>query len=364
MRCGSGDYGVSVSSGQKQAFGVGFKRNLEHCAGVTGAEFHDQSLPEKLILRALILSLVIHCLAFFVYKMGESEGWWTHWRMPRWMQIVSRVLAPDIPKKVATVPPRLVPLTFVEVDPAKALQDSPKNPKFEGAHNTVAANPEIVKPADVPDIKGKQTKYLKTVENAKPKTVAAQPTPPPQPAATPAVMKKAYAPGDLASERPAPKAQEQEKTGADVATDTQAQPLVHKRPRLLADVPGRNGTLGEMTQQTGGVHRIEGVSLDVKGSALGGYEAQMFNAIETKWDQLLTHVTPNVFGKVVLEFELHPNGSVTHIKVTHNDVNDELMWYCNLAVSSTQPYGEWPRQMRMDYPDPVRIQITFYYDVE
>jgi outer membrane biosynthesis protein TonB len=331
---------------------------------VTGAEFHDQSLPEKLILRALILSLVIHCLAFFVYRMGESEGWWTHWRMPRWMQIVSRVLAPEIPKKVAIAPPRLVPLTFVEVDPVKALQEPPKNPKFEGAHNTVAANPEIVKPSDMPDIQGKQTKYLKTVEKARPKTVAAQPTPPPQPAATPAAMKKAYTPGDLASARPAEKAQEKDKTGADTATDAQPQPPVHQRPRTLAEARERYGTPGDMTRQTGGVHRIEGSSLDVKGSVLGGYEAQMFNAIEAKWDQLLVNVTPNVFGKVVLEYDLHPNGSVTNIKVTRNEVNDELMWYCNQAVSSTQPYGEWPRQLRMDYPDPVRIQITFYYDVE
>lgn len=332
---------------------------------VTAAD--DRRFTEKLILRALIISLLIHFLAYFTYKIGQSQGWWASWAMPRWMQVVSRALIPPIPKKVAEITPQPVPLTFIETDPANAIPKSPKAPKFEGAHNTIAANREIVKPSDVPNIPGRQNKVLKTIEDGKPKAQPIQPTPPAPPQSTASVApKKTYTPGDMAMARPMEKPRENsEQSSSETVTNAQPQP-VHRRPRTLAEAMQRNGTQGEQALMSGGVGHVALTSaFDVKSSALGDYEGVMVDAIRTEWYRLLEHVSWNASGKVVVSFKLYPDGRIDKVALAHNEVTDELANFCESAIMNTEPYGRWPTQMRLDIPnDYLDLQFTFYYDEE
>ena len=331
---------------------------------MTVSDANEPSFTEKLILRALIISLLIHSVAFFTYKIGQSHGWWANLAMPRWMQVVSRALVPPIPKKIAAVTQAPTPLVFVEVDPANAIREPPKAPKFYGANNTVAANPNITKPSIDPDIRGRQDKVLKTTEDGKSKAQPLQPTPPahPETVAQASAPKKQYTPGDLASARPAETAQDG-KSDAQTATDAQPQ-QAYQRPRTLAEAMARNGTLGEKTRQAGGVNRA-GItsSLDVKSTAIGSYDAQFVEAVKAAWDQLWENRTANASGKVVLQFRLLPDGRITNMTNTQNEVTDFMENLCEQAILKPAPYQPWPREMRLEIPADYRdIQFTFFYD--
>jgi hypothetical protein len=275
-----------------------------------------------------------------------------------------------------------VTLTFVETDPANAIPEPPKAPKFEGAHNTIAANREIVKPSDAPNISGRQNKVLKTTEDGKPKAQPIQPTPPPRPQttvsaapaphpqtpATAAPSQKSYIPGDMAMARPMEKAQENNRqSDSEAVPNAQPQPQpAHHRPRTLAEVAQRNGTQGPQALQSGGVGRVALTSsLDVKSSALGDYEGVMVDAIRTQWYNSLDTVSWNSAGKVVVSFRLYPDGRIDKMVLAHNEVTDELANFCEGAISGPSPFGRWPTQMRLDIPnDYLDLQFTFYYDVE
>jgi outer membrane biosynthesis protein TonB len=91
----------------------------------------------------------------------------------------------------------------------------------------------------------------------------------------------------------------------------------------------------------------------------------MFEAIKTRWFQLLEKVSANASGKVVLEFKLRPDGRITDMKMAQNEVTEELGTFCEQAIFDPAPFPPWPRQMRLDNPaDSLDLQFTFYYDVE
>jgi hypothetical protein len=345
-------------------FCIVLPRKFAILVAVTVTEADNSSSTEKLILRALILSLLLHLLVFGTWKIGMAQGWWNNLALPRWMQLISKALLPAIPKKPVQLLPQ-TPTVFVEVDPDMIAPQPPTSAKFYGANNTVAANKEIKAPSLVPNIEGRQDKVMKTTEDAKPKAEPLQPTPPPQPQPTPSQPppKKSYTPGDLAMAPPAKKPEDKDgKTDSDSTPQPQPQPA-YQRPRTLAEAMARHGTLGEQSRQSGGVPNLSmKSSLDVKGSAIGGYDEQVVAAIKARWYQLLENRSPNAPGKVVVEFRMHPDGRITDVKVTQNEVSELLAIICQQAILDPAPYPPWPKQMRLDIPADVRdVQFTFYY---
>jgi len=329
---------------------------------VTVSEIDDASATEKLLLRALILSLLLHLLVFGAWKTGQAQGWWSHLGLPHWMQLVSKVLAPAFPKKLSPLL-SAAPTVFVEIDPDMIAAQAPKNPKYYAANNTLAANKEIKIPSTVPNIEGRQDKVMKTTEDAKPKAVPLQPTPPPQPQPTPSEPppRKSYTPGDLVLAPPVDKTQDKDGKGE---TDSTPQPQpAYQRPRTLAEAMARKGTLGAQARQNGGVNNLSMKSaLDAKGSPIGAYDEQFVEAVKARWYQLLENRSANVPGKVVVEFRLHPDGRITDLKVTQNEVSELLAMICQQAILDPAPYLPWPKQMRLEIPADFRdVQFTFYY---
>jgi hypothetical protein len=342
---------------------------MGHLYLVTVSELNETSSTEKLLLRALIISVLLHLLIASVWREGQAQGWWRNMTMPHWMQWVSRAMMPPTPKKPAVDLPSRSQLTFVEVDPALATPEPPKKPMFQGAKNTVAANREIKVPSEMPNIDGRQEKYLKTTENAKPKPQPAAPTPPPSPSqpqntARQDAPKQAYAPGDLAMARPSDKPQDG-KTDAEAGNQAQPQPQpAYQKPRTIAEALAKSGNYGQLTRQAGGVRHISSeAALDVKGTPLGDYIAHMVDAVQSRWYKLLENQTADVTGKVVLRFRLHPDGRVTEMKMVQNEVTDLLEATCERAVMDPAPYEKWPREMRLGLPsDSYDITFTFYYE--
>ncbi len=350
---------------------------MGHLYPVTVSEPNATSSTEKLILRALIASVLLHLLIASIWREGKAQGWWRNLTMPRWMQLMSNAMMPIAPKKLAQELPSPTQLTFVEVDPALAVPTPPKKPLFQGAKSTQAANREIKVPSEQPNIDGLQEKYLKTTENAKPKPVGATPTPPPAPAVPPAPLvpqttsqqnapKQSYTPGDLAMARPSDKAQDG-KADSEPANQAQPQPQpppAYQKPRTIEEARARSGNPGRLTRQLGGVSKVKSdASLDVVGTPLGDYIARMVEIVQRRWDQLLQNRTPDITGKVVLHFRLLPDGSVRDMKMVENEVGPLLEATCELAVTQPAPYEKWTREMRLGLPtDSYEITFTFYYE--
>jgi hypothetical protein len=336
---------------------------------VTVSDVNDTSSTEKLLLRAVIISLLLHAVVFSTWRIGKDRGWWSNMIMPHWMQLMSKAMLPQIPKKVPLDDASQTQLTFVEVDPALATPAPPKKPLFLGAQNTVAANREIKVLSDMPDINGTQEKFLKTTEDAKnkPKTAPIAPAQPqvapPKTAPPQSVPKKAYTPGDLAMVRPSDKpAEGKRETDASDQAQPQPPPEYH-RPRTLAEAQARNGITGPQTHQAGGVKTLTpDVSLDVQGTPLGDYIQRMVETVRAHWYQLLENQMADASGKVVLRFRLHPDGHISDMTVLQNEVTGLLQMACERAILDPK-FPKWPREMRLDLPnDYYDITFSFYYE--
>jgi hypothetical protein len=333
----------------------------------------------------LIISVLLHLLVFSVWRVGQSQGWWRDMVLPSWMQWMSKALMPPVPKKSALEIPEPTQLSFVEVDPALATPAAPKKPMFQGAQNTVAANKEIKTLSTMPNIDGTQEDFLKTTENAKPKTQPAPVAVPqpqavqpqaqpdfkpqavqPQPITAQSAPRKAYTPGDLAMIKPSDKPLEG-KADADAKTGDQTQqpqpPPAHQRPRTLAEAQARNGIVGPKTHHAGGSSNVmPDVSLDVQGTPLGDYLGLLVETVRSHWYQLLENQSADTSGRVVVRFRLHPDGRVSDMKLVQSEVSDLMQMTCQRAILDPK-FPKWTREMRLELPnDFYDITFTFYYE--
>ena len=131
---------------------------------------------------AFAISLAFHLLIYGSYHTGKKYHIWQHLHLPAWVH------AAQIPHgahqaKADPPPPRRqeTPLMFVNVSPAQATPEPPKEAKYYSDKNSLAANPEADKITDTPKIDGKQTEVVKTEDVPRKKFTPLQPTPPPQP---------------------------------------------------------------------------------------------------------------------------------------------------------------------------------------
>jgi membrane protein involved in colicin uptake len=242
-------------------------------------------------------------------------------------------------------------LVFVEVAPEQAAPEPPKEAKFYSSANARAANLESPAETTVPRIDGSQDKVVKTEDVSRPKAQPLQPSPPPEPeekvAADETRSDPVETPGDLA-----------------LAKTNPEQAQKRERPRRLADVPQADRLMaGRKMKQEGGVRRRASVSLDVKGTAFGSYDAAIIAAIQQRWYDLLDESSfPPRTGKVVIEFRLYYDGRITDLRVTEEDVGDILTVFCRRAISDPAPYAPWPSDMRRMVGKEYReVKFTFFY---
>jgi hypothetical protein len=338
---------------------------------VTAQDFNERSYTERLLLRALIISLLIHLAVFGTWKWGQTQGWWRNFNLPAWMRLTPKIKTLTA-KQIALISKQQMQpsqLNFVDVDPALAEATPPKAPKFYSANNSVAANPNPHH-ALVPEILGRQNKVIKTTPDTRLKPEPLRPSPPTKNTAEArearALPKKTYAPGELvmakAAEKPQPKEGQAE---TDIGTDVQPQPA-HQRPRTIAEAMAQHGMLGEKSHQDGGVSRVKmDSSLDVMKTSYGDYDAQFIDAVRTRWYQLLEDHGVDSSGRVVVQFRLHPDGRVTDLSIVQNEMSDLLGLICQEAIQDPSPYRPWPEEMRRDIPKDYRdVTFTFYYGTE
>jgi hypothetical protein len=317
-------------------------------------------LAEQPVVVALVLSLVIHLALFGTWRLGQRFGWWNHhaeWLVKLTQKLTSpRARAAALQPK--TTPPRQqeIPLTFLEVDPATAVEKAPEKAKFYSDKNSVASNPEPdTKPT--PKIDGEQTKVVRVMDNPKPLPFPLQPEPKPK-GGDPGEK-----PGDLALNTK-PRDPKPPSDGT-IDTSTGQAPTPRERPRTVSEAKQRLAMLtGEKVKQDGGAERKGRVAFDTKATPFGSYDRAFIEAVETRWHHLLDNnlITPRS-GKVACEFKLTYDGRIIDLKIPENEVGEILATLCRNAIEDNQLYPKWPDDMRRMIGAPTReIRFTFYYN--
>ena len=313
---------------------------------------------------AFALSLALHSLAYGSYHTGNKYHLWQNLHWPEWLRppkVLTELLTPKKP------PPPLLqredyPLMFVNVSPAQATAEPPKDAKYYSDKNSRAANPEADKITEVPKIDGTQTEVAKTEDVPREKFTPLQPSPPAQPAqeAPPEIKPKpAYTPGDLTMAKPSPTPR---------TADGDANEAKPARPRTIRQALAQlqnSRPPGEKMKQEGGVRRRHEIaSLDTKATPFGAYDAALVDAISQRWFTLLDQrdYASDSRGKVVLQFRLHHDGRITDMNMADNTAGEVLGLICQKAVLDPAPFAAWPSDMRRTLGEVRNIQFTFYYN--
>jgi outer membrane biosynthesis protein TonB len=322
------------------------------------------------LARALLLSIAIHLSLYGIWSAGSRYHVWQRSFLPSWLFPVKKKveIMREALQKSQDSRPREIPLRFVDVSPQQATPDAPENTPFYAPLNSRAANPTRDTISDQPKISGEQTLVFRTEDV--PKSQPLQPTlPRPTPAepvepqtAQPKEESRPQPPvGDLALNRPSDAARE---TKGDAEKPQEEKQARQTRPRTLAEAMARKGIQGQRVKQSGGVVRLEDFSaVNAKASIVGSYDATLIAAVQSHWYRLIdqTATYNGRSGRVVVDFRLLPDGTVTNLKISEESVGELLSLYCQLAISDAAPFGKWPPAMRRDIGDFRDVHFTFYY---
>jgi hypothetical protein len=105
-------------------------------------------------------------------------------------------------------------------------------------------------------------------------------------------------------------------------------------------------------------------SLDVIATPFGSYDAKIVYAVQERWYKLLEEqrFAGARTGKVVLQFHLNSDGTVSQMKLMENRVDLTLALICQSAIRDPAPFDAWPGDLRrlvgIDYRE---VMFTFYY---
>jgi outer membrane biosynthesis protein TonB len=314
------------------------------------------------VLAALAVALALHLLGYGGYRLEKAYGWLERIPSPHWLtKARQKLVIPLAPRPPAQ---HEIPLTFVEVNPDQAVTQAPKNAKYYSAKSSRAANPDADKESNQPKISGHQNKMVQTEDVARSKAFPLQPSARPQPQSQPerqaqAEAKKSQTPGDLAFAKPDTELRPE---------NNQEQSPSQPKPRTIAEAlarPENSALAQERLQQEGGVdHRAQLSALDVAGTSFGEYDEELIRAIQNRWYELLdAQKLTRLTGRVVLEFHLHDDGSITDMTVQESSVDELLGALCQRAVIDPAPYAAWPSDMRRQIGVSFRdLRFTFYYE--
>ena len=339
---------------------------------MTAFEFRDlrTRAARYPLATALLLSLLIHYGLYQFWHLGKQLGWWRH--QATWLLQLRTLKNRPLParlterQKAALLKAleqrqRQIPLTFVEVDPRAALAEPPKDTIYYGVANTRAANPDPTVEAQKPKADGKQDKLIRLEDVPKPKPFPLQPQPDQAAQAETAAEPKpkpAQDPGDLA------KALLDDLKNREASLDPSlGQAARRERPRTLVEARTQRGLAGQKMRQDAGVANRGHLSLDVKATPFGAYDAAFIAAVQQRWYDLLDNSPfTQRSGKVVLEFRLLEDGRIAAMKVLENQVGDLLGSFCQHAIQDPAPFPKWPSDMRRMIGANFReVTFSFYY---
>ncbi|WCJ58634.1 hypothetical protein NXS98_13015 [Fontisphaera persica] len=372
-------------------------------------------LASRTLAWAAVVSLVVHLALYSGYRVVKSWHWAGYekvmaaitpkpsdapailmkWLIPKPKPEEKKSTPRLEPRELAILLPQPPPQIFVPVDPLAATQEEPPQARYYSDKNSRAANPEIKKESDQPNLDGKQTRIPRATESA-PTPVRPQPqqnpqprppdrqpaeeapeadvarplqpaTAPPQPEPRPPAERQP--PGNLALARPSEALlpQPPPRPPAEPGPERPATPPA--RVRTLVEAKARmqdNAIAGQKMKQEGGVkNRLAISALDAKATPFGAYDAMIVAAVQQRWYDLLERArfSGDRRGVVVVDFQLHASGRVSDVELVESTVGDFLASLCQMAITDPSPYAKWPPEMQRLFQGGVRkVRFTFYYD--
>lgn len=372
-------------------------------------------VASRMLVTAGVVSLLVHLLLYGGYR------WLKTWHWAGYEKVMAAITprpsgAPEIlmkwlipkPKpeekkstprlearELAIVIPQPPPQIFVPVDPLAATAEEPPNARYYSDKNSRAANPEIKKESDQPNIDGRQTRIPRAVDT-EPGRLQPQPQQNPQPrppdrqaseeapeAEKPQPLQPATAPpqpqprqpaerqppGNLALAKPSeitippspPRPPGEPGPEQPATPPTRVRTLVEARARMQD-----NAIAGQKMKQEGGVkNRLAISALDAKATPFGAYDAMIVAAVQQRWYDLLARArfSGDRRGVVVVDFQLHASGRVSDVELVESTVGDFLASLCQMAITDPAPYAKWPPEMQRLFQGGMRkVRFTFYYD--
>lgn len=307
---------------------------------------------------AFAISIALHLALWGGYSVNKRYHLVERLHLPAWMQKLAQAILPA--RKAEELQPTVnpePPLMFVDVSPAQATTEVPKNTPFYSDKNSKAANPTADKDSGVPKISGAQDQVIKTADVPKKNFDKLQPSRPAPKGevAEQTQAKAALIPGDLTLAKPNPQ------PNPDKGTAEKTRPLT------LQEAKARSPQLpGQKMRQEGGVRQQQlEAAFDTKSTITGAYDAAFIAAVQKRWNDLLEQTAPDSYrqGKVMLQFTLNYDGRITDLRVLESTVNETLSLLCQKSILDPAPFGNWTRDMRLmigkDYRE---IKFTFYYN--
>ena len=302
----------------------------------------------KRLAWALALSVAAHFLVWGGYELGKEYNLWQRLhRLERLILAAKKIPPPAVQPNDPTI--------FLTVDPDQVSPDAPKDAKYYSTQNTRAAQPDpSSRDSNQPKLTGKQADVPQVRDVPRTPNSRVQPAPAPQP---PSPEKMAAPPQSIL--------QDGGTKLAKLETSSEKN-VLPERPRTLNDARAQQkNAMPSMTMnQDGGVQRRAIVpSYDVKLTGFAEYDARFYETVCQRWWDLLDsqQFARDRSGKVILQFRLNYDGTITDMKVVENGVGDLLGYVCQKAVLDPAPFARFPSDMRRKLGDSTSIQFAFYY---
>ncbi len=377
---------------------------------------HDDDPPSQRLAAAFLISLLAHSAFFGILQIGSQLNWWDSSPFSMFHKV--RLTPEEVARLEANErraeeerEKEQQELIFVQV--TAPTEAPPESTPFYSSDSSRASNPDPGREKQT-RLDGKQTKILRTEDvprslTGTPLSPRVQPQPPevaslsrsapvepppalpePEPVVrpeTPKLVDPSVEPerqpgiGDLAMVQPEvsrppplpdnPRVRPESKTIPERPPDLvepapAVAPPTHTRPKTVAEAKLRQELLdGQKFRQEGGVPNEGPRRLDVQGKMYGSYDEALIMAVKNRWYTLLdqTRFAGGGTGRVVINFRLYSDGSVSIVEPTESNVDAFLESLCVRAVRDPAPYAAWPTAMLREVGRKYReIRFTFYYD--
>ena len=104
--------------------------------------------------------------------------------------------------------------------------------------------------------------------------------------------------------------------------------------------------------------------LKVSNTPLGIYDQKVIESIKNNWIELVSNtvISNQKPGLVTVSFRLHPDGSMSDLKITESTANAVLTALSQMAVGKSVPFPPWSESLREELSKDYRaVTFTFNY---
>jgi len=115
-------------------------------------------------------------------------------------------------------------------------------------------------------------------------------------------------------------------------------------------------------KQEGGNARFGAATLDVRLTGYGEYDARFVQAVRLAWLRFRDKAGWFHPGKVVIDFKLHHDGTISKLSVQQNVATAVQAYYCKEALAGPAPFEKWTEAMRREIGADARsCRFSFHY---